>query len=155
MRPIFGEYECKIDSKGRFVLPSGLRKQLPKENQGEFVINRGLDDCLVLYPIDVWERELKRIHSQNQYVAANRAFARKFMNGATPVELDSNGRVLVPKRLAGHAGLEKEVVLVASFDRIEIWGKEVYEKWLASDKWDMETLSEQVMGSASERKDES
>lgn len=146
MRPIFGEYECKIDAKGRFVLPSGLRKQLPEEDQKEFVINRGLDQCLVLYPITIWDRELKRIHSRNQYVAKNRAFARKFMNGATPVEIDSAGRVLVPKRLAGHAELQSELLLVASFDRIEIWDKKVYDEWQADDQWDMEKLSEEVMG---------
>ncbi|MEM0999361.1 MAG: division/cell wall cluster transcriptional repressor MraZ [Bacteroidota bacterium] len=146
MRPIFGEYECKIDSKGRFVLPSGLRKQLPGDQQKEFVINRGLDECLVLYPIQIWERELKRIHSRNQYVAKNRAFARKFMNGATPVDIDSAGRVLVPKRLTGHAKLTKELVLVASFDRIEIWDKQVYDEWQTDEQWDMETLSEEVMG---------
>jgi MraZ protein len=146
MRPIFGEYECKIDAKGRFVLPSGLRKQLPEEDQKEFVINRGLDQCLVLYPIKIWDRELKRIHSRNQYVAKNRAFARKFMNGATPVEIDSAGRVLVPKRLVGHADLQSELLLVASFDRVEIWDKKVYDEWQADDKWDMEKLSEEVMG---------
>ena len=146
MRPIFGEFECKIDSKGRFVLPSGLKKQLPEGEQKDFVINRGLDECLVLYPLSVWERELKRIHSRNQYIEKNRAFARKFMNGATPLELDGSSRVLVPKRLMGHASLQKEIVLVASFDRVEIWGKEAYDKWLESDKWDMEELSEEVMG---------
>lgn len=146
MRPIFGEFECKMDSKGRFVLPSGLKKQLPEDEQKEFVINRGLDQCLVLYPIKVWEEELTRIHSRNQYVERNRAFARKFMNGATPVELDGSSRVLVPKRLAGYADLDKELVLVASFDRVEIWGRDAYEKWIASDKWDMAELSEEVMG---------
>lgn len=146
MRPIFGEFECKIDSKGRFVLPSGLKKQLPEDSQKDFVINRGLDECLVLYPLAVWEAELQRIHSRNQYIEKNRAFARKFMNGATPLELDGSSRVLVPKRLMGHASLQKEIVLVASFDRVEIWGKEAYEKWLSSDKWDMEALSEEVMG---------
>lgn len=146
MRPIFGEFECKMDSKGRFVLPSGLKKQLPEGEQKEFVVNRGLDTCLVLYPIKVWERELEQIHSQNQYVARNRAFARKFMNGATPIELDNSFRVNVPKKLMGYASLGKELVLIASFDRIEIWDKATYDQWLASDKWDMEELSEEVMG---------
>ena len=155
MRPIFGEYECKIDSKGRFVLPSGLKRQLPEDQRKEFVINRGLDECLMLYPIKVWERELKKIHSRNQYVAKNRAFARKFMNGATPVELDSASRVLVPKRLSGYAAIEKELVLVASYDRIEIWDKKVYEQWLDDDRWDMETLSEEVMGNLPDDEDES
>lgn len=150
MRPIFGEFECKMDSKGRFVLPSGLKKQLPEGERKEFVVNRGLDACLVLYPLSVWESELEKIHARNQYVAKNRAFARKFMNGATPLELDNSFRVNIPKKLTGYASLDKEVVLIASFDRIEIWDKETYDQWLASDKWDMEELSEEVMGGASD-----
>lgn len=155
MRPIFGEYECKIDAKGRFVLPSGLRRQLPEDEQKEFVINRGLDQCLVLYPIKIWERELAKIHSRNQYVAKNRAFARKFQNGAKPVEIDNAGRVLVPKQLAGYAEVSKELVLVASFDRIEIWDKGVYDAWQADEQWDMETLSEEVMGDLHDGSNES
>lgn len=148
MKPIFGEFECKIDPKGRFVLPAGIKKQLAEEDQKDFVINRGLDQCLVMYPQRVWEKELRRIHSRNQYIEKNRAFARMFMNGATPVELDSASRALIPKRLADHASIRKDLVLVANFDRIEIWEKAVYDKWIASDKYDMEKLSEEVMGGA-------
>jgi MraZ protein len=154
MKPIYGEYECKLDSKGRFVLPSGIKKQLPEDQQKEFVLNRGLDQCLVLYPVQVWERELKKIHSRNQYVAKNRAFARMFMNGATPIELDGSSRVLVPKRLATHASIDKDVVVVASVDKIEIWDKGVYENWLSNSGWDMEALSEEVMGNLPDDQDE-
>lgn len=146
MRPIYGEYECKMDSKGRFVLPSGIKKQLPEDQQREFVLNRGLDQCLVLYPVKVWESELRKIHSRNQYVAKNRAFARMFMNGATPIELDASGRVLVPKRLATHGNIDKDIIVVASVDKIEIWDKASYEAWINGDQWDMEALSEEVMG---------
>lgn len=110
------------------------------------MINRGIDSCLVLFPIAVWERELAKIHGKNQYIARNRAFARKFQNGATPVALDGNSRINIPKRLMEYAGLDKEVVLVASFDRVEIWDRESYEAWLDDDRFDMEKLSEEVMG---------
>lgn len=146
MKPIFGEYDCKIDSKGRFLLPSGLKKQLPENEQEEFVINRGIDQCLVLYPVSVWEGELKAIYSKNQFVARNRAFARKFLNGATRVNLDGNSRVLLPKRLNDHAKINREIVLVAAYDRVEIWDKATYEAWLADDRYDLEKLSEEVMG---------
>ncbi|MFN8396845.1 MAG: division/cell wall cluster transcriptional repressor MraZ [Bacteroidia bacterium] len=146
MRPIYGEYECRLDSKGRFAFPSGLKKQLPDDQQKEFVLNRGLDECLVLYPVKVWEAELRKIHSRNQYVAKNRAFARMFQSGALPVELDASNRVLIPKRLAAHAKIDQDIVVVASFDRIEIWDKASYETWLSSGQYDMEALSEEVMG---------
>lgn len=151
MKPIYGEYECKLDDKARFVLPAALKKQLPKDEQREFVLNRGLDNCLVLYPLKVWEAEVSRIYAKNQFVGRNRAFARKFMNGATPVELDSNARILIPKRLAEFAGIEKDVVLVAAFNRIEIWDKARYEAWIGDENIDMEKLSEEVMGDKDER----
>lgn len=146
MRPIFGEYDCKIDSKGRFLLPAGVKKQLPKGQQEDFVVNRGIDPCLVLYPKKVWEEELKEIYAKNRFVQKNRAFARKFLNGATPVSIDGNSRILIPKRLVEHAKLGKEMVLVAAFDRIELWDKKTYDKWLKDERFDLEKLSEEVMG---------
>jgi MraZ protein len=155
MRPIFGEYECKVDSKGRFVLPSGLKKQLPEEDQKDFVISRGLDPCLVLYPQRVFEVELKRIHARNQYVEKNRAFARMFINGSMPLELDGSSRVLVPKRLAAEAGLDKDLILVANVDRIEIWDKTRYDQWLLENRGNLERLSEEVMGGLPDEDDAS
>lgn len=146
MKSLIGEYECKMDAKGRFLMPSGLRKQLPEDQQAEFVVNRGLDKCLVLYPNQVWEKELGRIQARNQYVKKNRAFTRWFLNGATPLTLDSSARVLIPKRLMEHAGLEKEVVLVAQIDKVEIWDKATYEDWFNSSDIDFESLAEDVMG---------
>ena len=146
MKPIYGEYDCKMDAKGRFLLPSGLKKQLPEGQQEEFVVNRGIDQCLVIFPVKVWEAELEKIYSKNQFVAKNRAFARKFQNGATPLALDGNSRVLIPKRLMDHAKLKKELVLVATYDRVEIWDRANYEEWLKDEKYDMEKLSEEVMG---------
>ena len=150
MKPIFGEYDCKLDAKGRFLLPSGLKKQLPESQQEDFVVNRGIDQCLVLYPVKIWEKELEKIYSKNQFVAKNRAFARKFLNGATPVTLDGNSRLLLPKRLMDHGGIEKDIVLVAAFDRIEIWNQGTYETWLKDDRFDLERLSEEVMGDQEE-----
>ncbi len=146
MKPIFGEHDCKIDSKGRFLLPVGLRKQLPKGQQDDFVVNRGIEICLVLYPRNIWEEELAKIQSKNRFVAKNRAFARKFLNGATPVAVDGNSRILIPKRLLDYAKLDKEIILVAAFDRIEMWDKTTYDNWLKDERYDLEKLSEEVMG---------
>jgi MraZ protein len=153
MEPIFGEYECKLDDKGRFLMPAALLKQLPEEDREEFVLNKGLDPCLVLYPIKVWKEELKRIHSKNQYVAQNRAFARKFQSGATPVSPDGNRRLLIPKRLMNHAGIERDLILFGAFDRVEVWGKEQYEAWQADENNNLEKLAEQVMADDNESND--
>lgn len=150
MHTLIGEYDCKLDAKGRFLVPSKLRKQLPEELRSEFVINRGLDQCLTLYPIPVWEQELARLKAKNQYVKKNRAFLRMFLNGALKVELDGNGRMLVPKRLMEQVGLKKEIILVAQIDKVEIWDKATYDKWMEEPDFDFEELAEDVMGEEEE-----
>ena len=146
MKALIGEYDCNVDAKGRFLMPANLRKQLPEDQQSEFVLNKGLGNCLVLYPLSVWEKELAKIQARNQYVKKNRDFTRWFMQGASPVNLDGNGRILVPKRLIGHANLQKEIVLASQIDKIEIWDKEAYENWMEGSDTDFEKLAEEVMG---------
>lgn len=145
MKALIGEFDCKLDAKGRFLMPAGLRKQLPEDQQQEYVVNRGLDKCLVLYPVPVWERELARLQSRNQYVKKNRAFTRMFLNGATEVSLDGSGRILLPKRLMEFAGLDKDLMLVPQIDKVEIWDKATYEAWMEEPEYDYESLAEEVM----------
>ncbi|MEO1451271.1 MAG: division/cell wall cluster transcriptional repressor MraZ [Bacteroidota bacterium] len=147
MASLIGEYGCKLDAKGRFLLPSGLKKQLPENQQSDFVVNRGFESYLVLYPIPVWEAEMERLQGLNQYVKRNRDFVRRFLNGAQPVSLDGNGRMLIPKRLMDYAGLKKEMILIAQIDRVEIWDKDAYDKWMDSmDEDDMGGMAEDVLG---------
>lgn len=148
MKPLIGEYDCKLDAKGRFLVPSGLRKQLPEGQQDAFVVNKGLDDCLVLYPQEVWEKEMRMLQSRNRFEKKSRAFLRMFLNGATEVSLDSNGRALIPKRLAEQVGLEKEIVLVAQIDKVEIWDRARYDEWMANPDFDFSELAEEVMSGA-------
>ena len=150
MKSLIGEYNCKLDDKGRFLMPAGLRKQLPEDQQLEFVVNRGLDECLVLYPISVWEKELERIQSRNQYLKKNRAFTRMFLNGATNLTLDGNARVNIPKRLLDHANLSKEIILVAQIDKVEIWDKATFDSWMDEPGFDFDSLAEEVMGEGGE-----
>ncbi|MEO0897662.1 MAG: division/cell wall cluster transcriptional repressor MraZ [Bacteroidota bacterium] len=146
MISLIGEYDCKLDAKARFLMPSGLRKQFPEEHQNEFVINKGLDKCLVLYPIPVWEEELQRLQQRNQYVKKNRAFLRMFLNGATRVSLDGNGRILLPKRLMEGVEIVKEIKLVAQINKVEIWDSQAYDDWMDNPDFDFEDLAEEVMG---------
>lgn len=145
MRPLYGEYPCKVDPKGRFLMPAALLRQLPEDERAHFVMNKGLDPCLVLYPLKIWEAELNRIYSLNQFVERNRTFARRFQNGATPVEIDGQNRILVPRRLALEAGIDKDALLFGAFDRIEIWSQARYEEWLAQQTDDPAALADQVM----------
>ncbi len=146
MSNFIGEYQCKVDSKGRFMLPSGLKRQIDPAAKDQFVINRGFEGCLVLYPLNEWEVETARFKKLNLFVAENRKFYRQFHNGATQLTLDKAGRLLLPKRLADQAGIKSEIVLFAYANRIEVWDKETYEKVMNEDKDDFAGLAERVMG---------
>lgn len=148
MISFIGEFECKIDAKGRLMMPSGLRKQLDPAAQERFVLNRGFEKCLVLYPKNEWEGISAEVNKLNQYVKKNREFIRYFYRGASEMGLDGTGRLLLPKRMLEYAGADKEVVLFAYSNRIEIWDKSTYEGLLTDEPDDFATLAEEVMGNA-------
>ncbi len=124
-----GEYEATLDAKGRFLLPAGFKKQLPEESTTHFIINRGFEKCLTLYPQQSWEPIFSGISKLNDFDPKVREFRRYFLNGATQMELDSAGRLLLPKNLTEHAGLEKDIVLVSAVNKIEIWDKTKYKQF--------------------------
>ncbi|MEN8787609.1 MAG: division/cell wall cluster transcriptional repressor MraZ [Flavobacteriales bacterium] len=140
-----GEYICKLDAKGRLTVPSGLKKQLDNEGREGFVLNRGFEGCLGLYPHKDWLEVSKKLNDLNLFTIKNRAFVRKFQNGATKLDMDGNGRVLLPKDLQEFAGISKEVVLFAYADRIEIWDKAKYDEVMNEEMGDFATLAEEVM----------
>jgi MraZ protein len=127
-----GEFEATIDAKGRFLLPAGFKKQLPQDAAAKFVINRGFEKCLTLYPLQSWEPIFSQISQLNDFDPKVREFRRYFLNGAIEVELDSAGRLLLPKNLLGHASLEKDIVLVSAVNKIEIWDKVKYDQFFES-----------------------
>jgi MraZ protein len=142
-----GEYEATLDPKGRFLLPAGFKKQLPAEAGNQFVINRGFEKCLSLYPMISWEPIYEKISNLNDFDHKVREFRRYFLNGATQLELDTAGRLLVPPNLKEYAGLEKDIVLVAAVNKIEIWDKSKYQQFFESFSPQIfSSLAEQVMG---------
>lgn len=150
-----GEYEATLDAKGRFLLPAGFKKQLkvdtdnPVDTENQFVISRGFEKCLTLYPIKNWEPIFSELSKLNDFDPKVREFRRYFLNGATTVELDSAGRLLVPPNLREHAGLDKDakdIVLVAAMNKIEIWDKNKYQQFFESfSPESFSQLAEQVM----------
>ncbi len=132
MISFLGEYESTIDTKGRFLLPAAFKKQLPIDDGTNFVINRGFEKCLTLYPQQSWNPIFANISKLNDFDPKVRAFRRYFLNGASPVEMDSAGRLLLPKNLLNHASLEKDIVLVSAMNKIEIWDKVAYDQFFDS-----------------------
>jgi MraZ protein len=150
MADFLGEYEATVDPKGRFLLPAGFKKQLAAEAGNQFVINRGFEKCLTLYPIESWEPIFSEISKLNDFDPKVREFRRYFLNGATTVELDTAGRILLPPNLKQHAGLEKDIVLVAAINKIEIWDKKKYAQFFESfTPESFSKLAEEVMAKPS------
>jgi MraZ protein len=124
-----GEYEATLDAKGRFLLPAGFKKQIPEEASDHFIINRGFEKCLSLYPMKSWKPIFSEISGLSEFDPKSRQFTRYFLNGATQVELDSANRILVPKNLMDYADLQKDIVLVSAVNKIEIWDSLKYKQF--------------------------
>ena len=151
MSGLVGEFEVKLDSKGRFLFPSGLRKQLPANAQRDFMLNKGFEDCLTLYPISEWEAMSKKLSKMNLFKPQNRMFYRLFHQGAKRVSLDKAGRALVPAAHSERVGLGQEVMLIAYNDRIEIWDKSKYFNMIEENMTDFADLANEVMGDLDDR----
>ncbi len=154
MTNFVGEFDCKLDVKGRLMVPAGLRKQLDPAAKESFVVNRGFETCLVLYPKNEWDRISGEVNRLNRYVKKNRDFIRYFYRGATELALDGTGRLLLPKRLQTYASLSKDLVLFAYSDRIEVWDKNQYDGLLTDEPDDFSNLAEEVMGGQNNQSDQ-
>ena len=129
------------------MFPIAFKGQLAKTLVDGFVIKRSIfRKCLELYPMSEWDMESKRINSLNRFVKKNVDFIRKFMAGVKTVELDSTGRLLIPKDLISYAEIKKEIVLASVVTKIEIWDKVQYEKAVDYDPDEFADLAEEVMG---------
>lgn len=145
-----GEYDCSMDAKGRIRLPSSLLKKLGERENYHFVLNKGFEKHLTLYPIEVWEATVKEFEKLNPYDNDTRQFLRRFHNGTTDIEMDEQMRILVPKRLCEFAGLTKEVILNAYGNKIEIWDAKEYENMMNDDSTSMADLAQKVLGNRGE-----
>ena len=124
-----GEYNHTIDAKGRLIIPSKFREALGSE----FVLTKGLDGCLFVFPMKEWEAFEEKLRSLPLIYKNARKFSRFFLAGASTCELDKQGRILVPGTLREFAQMDKEVVLTGMLDRIEVWSKE---QWLENNAYD-------------------
>ncbi len=146
MSQLIGEYQCRMDDKGRIRLPTALLRQLGERPNYDFVINRGLDSCLSLYPKNVWDKIARKVNQLNTFEKKKRDFVRYFFRGATELFTDSSERVLLPKSLLEYAGIQKDIVLAAHSDYIEVWDADRYNNLIIEDSDIYSDLAEQVMG---------
>ena len=148
---LIGTYECKVDAKGRLMISSAFKKQLAPVLQEGFVVKRAVfQPCLELYPVQEWNKVMLKINGLNRFIKKNNDFIRRFTAGVKEVELDSSGRLLIPKDLCHFAGIKKQIVLSSAINIIEIWDKDSYEKSIDDTVMDFASLTEEVMGNSDE-----
>lgn len=146
MNSLIGTYECKVDAKGRLMLPAALKKQL-KGAAPVFVLKRAVfQPCLELYPIEEWNKMMEKVNGLNRFVKKNNDFIRRFTAGVKMLDIDANGRILIPKDLVGFAKIDKEIVLSSAINIVEIWDKDLYEQAIENATDDFAELAEEVMG---------
>lgn len=147
LNSLIGTYECKVDAKGRLMLPAAIKKQLHPVLQNGFVLKRAVfQPCLELYPMNEWEILMKRVNKLNRFKKKNNDFIRRFTAGLKMVEIDAAGRLLIPKDLVAFSGITKEIVVASAINIIEIWDKDNYEKAIDDATGDFADLAEEVMG---------
>lgn len=145
MNALTGQYEVKVDGKGRLRMPTDLLRQIPEDTSSKYVINKGLDNCLRLYPIVQWNAITEEMNKNLNWFKSNeREFLRYFYQAATQVELDSNDRILIPKRLIDAVGIKDEVVILAFGDVIEIWNSDVYYGTVAKEPENFAQMADEI-----------
>ncbi len=146
MTGLWGEFECKVDAKQRFMFPVKLREQMGDAFNDGLMIARDLNrNILKVYPMKNWNRINRHLSKLNRFIKKNDDLVRRITGGATAVEADSSGRVLLPRTLADWAALSTEIVVFGSNDVIEIWDKKAYHDFY-KESVDIEKLAEDVFG---------
>ena len=152
MITFIGDYNCRLDSKGRVTFPSAFKRQMKENVQDGFVLKRDIfEKCLILFPMKEWERQNQIIISKtNPYNREQNKFLRMFYSGTAEVSLDANSRILIPKKLQDYAEIENESVLAGHYGKIEIWSESLYHQaGKAEDEF--AALAEKILGGSNEQ----
>lgn len=155
MTTFIGDYICKLDSKGRILLPAALKRQMTESMQDRFVIKKDIfENCLILFPMEEWERQNNIIKERiNVYNREHNKFVRGFFKDSYEVKLDGNNRLLLPRRLLNMIGADKALVLAGQSIKIEIWPVEAYNNIESGDS-KFAALAEKIMGNSNNESDE-
>ena len=140
---LMGEFHHTIDDKGRIIIPAKFREELGSN----FVITRGLEECLFVYPLSRWNEIISKLNSLPFTKKDARSFTRFFLSGATAIEFDKQGRINITSPLVSYAGLEKDCVIVGVGDRLEIWSLEKWNGFYETNKEDLSNIAENLFDS--------
>ena len=140
-----GEHECKLDAKGRLVLPARLKSVLPEASKKSIIIRKGFEPNLIIYSLHEFQNIYTRISSLNEFSSEQRKLKRKLFSSISQVDLDSNGRFLLPKGMIQHCNINKDVILVGMGNVIELWSPSNYNKNLISNSEEFSKLAQKYL----------
>lgn len=141
----YGEHEHTIDKKGRIIIPSKFRESFKEYEIERFYITRGLDRCLFLFTEDEWKSQESKFRSISFTRSEARKFNRLYFSGASQIECDKQGRILLPKYLKDFAEIKRGVLIIGVSNRIEIWAKEIWQEYYKSSKSSFEEIAEKLI----------
>jgi MraZ protein len=139
------EYECKLDTKGRLALPAKVKSNLPEVSTNELVIRKGFEPHLIVYPMVEYKIIHEQIASLSEFNAEQRKLKRNFFRSISHVEMDNAGRILFPKNMLAHAGIENEAIVIGMGNYIEIWNPKVFEDHSLSDGDEYSALAQKYL----------
>ena len=141
----YGEFEHAIDKKGRLIIPSKFREALKEYDIEKLYITRGLDKCLFVFTESEWKTQESKFKSIPFTKSEARKFNRIYFAGATQIEFDKQGRILVPKYLKDYAGIKRDVMIIGVSNRMEVWSRDEWQKYYSSSKDSFEDIAEKLM----------
>ena len=140
-----GSYEYSVDSKGRINIPARLKKYVSPEANDTFVVTRGYESCLFIYPLDEWNKLEQIIRGLSSANPKHRFFMRTLLEHATESQLDGQSRISIPKVLLQYAGVENEVLIIGVLDRIEVWNPQIYKEYQKAQAESYESVAQSVL----------
>ncbi|MEM8965170.1 MAG: division/cell wall cluster transcriptional repressor MraZ [Bacteroidota bacterium] len=140
-----GEYECKMDAKGRVSMPAKIKGRLPECSKHEFILSRGFEPCLTIYTKEEYTKVHEKFSTLSTYNPEQRRLLRTFFRVSSDVEMDSLGRFLIPKRLMQYAKLEREILIVGAGSVLEIWNPDVYDRYIVDTPEEYSELAEKYL----------
>lgn len=141
-----GSYIHAVDEKGRISIPARMRKYLSPEANETFVVTRGTETCLFLFPLDEWEKLEQKLKELNTFNPQHRLLIRVLLMWAVEVTLDNQSRIMIPKNLLEFAKIDKEALIIGALDRIEIWNPEIFKEYVDTQPESYESIAEKVLG---------
>jgi MraZ protein len=141
----YGEHEHTIDNKGRLIIPSKFRDSFREYDIEKLYITRGLEKCLFMFTENEWKTQESKFKAMSFTKSESRKFNRLYFSGASQIECDKQGRILIPKYLKDYAGIKRDVVIIGVSNRIEVWSKDSWNQYYSGSKESYEDVAEKIM----------